>query len=213
MTVSWARCSAPRARDLFQPSSSSAGLRVAKSFLDSAPRCSPITGFASLALSYCAAPGTCRNTWLGFGSSTFRAALRWLPGSAMGRALAAWRSSVAHAGGARPAAWRHRFPRFAKVVAYCPSNVLWCGYRERPNRPRFRLGTARLPRCRILAPRVTARPSRRPSANDRSRSAPSSRATGRAGSRERSATIKVEQIAGSVVVFSGDDDRLWPAGT
>ena len=103
------------------------------------------------------------------------------------------------------------FPTVRKVVAYCPSNVLWCGLKSN-NTVDASAWTQHDQALPYLAPNLTpaekaALFGKRPVELRPLFELPVDPL------RKSAATIPVERIAGSVLVLSGNDDRMWPAGS
>jgi fermentation-respiration switch protein FrsA (DUF1100 family) len=165
-------------------------------------------GYASLALSYFAGPGL-PDHLVGIRLEYFARAMSWLraqPG-AQGEGLAVIGRSR---GGELALLLGATFPEVRKVVAYCPSNVVWGGIQsgDMVDASAWAHREEALP---YLAPNLTPAQKaqifrQRPIELRPVFELPVDRL------RESAATIPVERIAGSVLVFSGNDDRMWPAG-
>ena len=166
-------------------------------------------GYASLALSYFAGEGLPEHL-VGIRLEYFARAMSWLraqPG-AQGEGLAVIGRSR---GGELALLLGATYPEVRKVVAYCPSNVVWCGI-QNGNMVDASAWTHREAALPYLAPDLTPEEKaeifrKRPIELRPVFELPVDPL------RKSAATIPVERIAGSVLVFSGNDDRMWPAGS
>ena len=165
-------------------------------------------GYASLALSYFAAE-TLPEHLVGIRLEYFDRAMRWLRAQPYARdegTAIVGRSR----GGELALLLGATFPEVRAVVAYCPSDVVWGGIRglNMVDESAWRHRDLPVPH---VGPRLTAAQqmeifARRPIALRPLFDLPvDPLAMG-------AATIAVERIRGSVLIFSGDDDQMWPAG-
>jgi len=166
-------------------------------------------GYASLALSYFGAKGLPEHL-VGIRLEYFARAMTWLRAQPFARddgVAVVGRSR----GGELALLLGATFPEVRAVVAYCPSDVVWGGIRagNMVDKSAWALGDAAVPH---VAPRLTPAQHaeiygcKRPISLRALFDLPVDPLAASA------AAIPVERIRGPVLVFSGDDDRMWPAG-
>jgi len=165
-------------------------------------------GYASLALSYFARERL-PDHLVGIPLEYFARAMRWLraqPCADDGGVAVVGRSR----GGELALLLGATFPEVRAVVSYCPSHVVWGGVRngQGVDESAWTFDGRAVPH---VAPRLDPAQmgrifGKRPVSLSPLFEAPLDPLAASA------ATIPVERTRGPVVVFSGDDDKMWPAG-